>query len=150
MRPQRRVSLRCTWRRVKSTWVLRLFCSTLVETFRKTTKNRMGSMRMGGRIRLHTWRSHQSYSREWIKLPPRDGCRLGQPGWRLDVGMESAARLGHLESHKPSLTRAQTWIRLPQKKKATDVLCKRLAIGHEYLSKIQSDSYSRRARTRML
>ncbi|KAL8882197.1 MAG: hypothetical protein Q9198_000764 [Flavoplaca austrocitrina] len=37
---------------------------------------------------------HQCYPREWIDLLLKDKSKIGRPGWRLEVGMESAARFG--------------------------------------------------------
>ena len=39
---------------------------------------------------------HHEYPREWIDLLLKDKSKLGRPGWRLEVGMESAARFGRL------------------------------------------------------
>ncbi|KAL8732308.1 MAG: hypothetical protein Q9166_002880 [cf. Caloplaca sp. 2 TL-2023] len=38
---------------------------------------------------------HKGYSREWIYLLLRDRSKLGRPGWRLEVAMESATRSGY-------------------------------------------------------
>ncbi|KAI4281676.1 MAG: hypothetical protein L6R38_003519, partial [Xanthoria sp. 2 TBL-2021] len=43
---------------------------------------------------------HKGYSREWIDLLLHDRSKLGRPGWRLEVAMESAARFGHLDCLK--------------------------------------------------
>lgn len=43
---------------------------------------------------------HKGYSREWIDLLLQDRTKLGRPGWRLEVAMESAARFGHLHCLK--------------------------------------------------
>ncbi|KAL8657464.1 MAG: hypothetical protein Q9226_001893 [Calogaya cf. arnoldii] len=43
---------------------------------------------------------HKGYSREWADLLLRDESKLGQPGWRLEVGMESAAKFAHFDCIK--------------------------------------------------
>ncbi|KAL8945414.1 MAG: hypothetical protein Q9183_008087, partial [Haloplaca sp. 2 TL-2023] len=40
---------------------------------------------------------HHDYPREWTDLLLKAKNKLGRPGWRLEVGMESAARFGRLE-----------------------------------------------------
>ncbi|KAL8698415.1 MAG: hypothetical protein Q9201_006584 [Fulgogasparrea decipioides] len=40
---------------------------------------------------------HKGYPREWIYLLLQDKSKLGRPGWRLEIAMESAARFGHLD-----------------------------------------------------
>lgn len=39
---------------------------------------------------------HRCYPREWIDLLLKDKSKIGRPGWRLEVGMTSAARFGGL------------------------------------------------------
>ncbi|KAL9017991.1 MAG: hypothetical protein Q9180_008741, partial [Flavoplaca navasiana] len=39
---------------------------------------------------------HRVYPRKWLDLLLKDQSKIGKPGWRLEVGMESAARFGRL------------------------------------------------------
>ncbi|KAL8894662.1 MAG: hypothetical protein Q9192_004145 [Flavoplaca navasiana] len=48
---------------------------------------------------------HRCYPREWIDLLLKDKSKIGRPGWRLEVGMKSAARFGGLHCLK-ALTEA--------------------------------------------
>ncbi|KAL8905164.1 MAG: hypothetical protein Q9171_006783 [Xanthocarpia ochracea] len=43
---------------------------------------------------------HHDYPREWIDLLLKDKSKIVRPGWRLEVGMESAARFGRLDCLK--------------------------------------------------
>ncbi|KAL8866837.1 MAG: hypothetical protein Q9174_006049, partial [Haloplaca sp. 1 TL-2023] len=40
---------------------------------------------------------HFDYPREWVDLLLKDQSRIGRPGWKLEVGMESAAHIGRLK-----------------------------------------------------
>ena len=40
--------------------------------------------------------SHRGYSREWMDLLLKDKSKHGQPGWKLEVAMESAARFSYI------------------------------------------------------
>ncbi len=40
---------------------------------------------------------HYNYPRKWIDLLLKDKSKIDRPGWRLEVGMESAARFGRLD-----------------------------------------------------
>ncbi len=43
---------------------------------------------------------HFGHPRSWIDLLLKDKSKIGRPGWRLEVGMESAARFGRLDCLK--------------------------------------------------
>ena len=40
---------------------------------------------------------HSGYSREWIEMLLKDRTKLGKPGWKLEVAMESAAHWGRVD-----------------------------------------------------
>ena len=44
--------------------------------------------------------SHRGFSREWIALLLKDKTKLGRPGWRLEVAMESASHFGYVNCLK--------------------------------------------------
>ncbi|KAL8759603.1 MAG: hypothetical protein Q9199_000647 [Rusavskia elegans] len=43
---------------------------------------------------------HFGHPREWIDLLLKDKSKIGRPGWRLEIGMESAAKFGRLDCLK--------------------------------------------------
>ncbi|KAL8822696.1 MAG: hypothetical protein Q9191_006571 [Dirinaria sp. TL-2023a] len=46
---------------------------------------------------------HRGHSREWIEMFLQDRTKLGKPGWKLEVAMESAAQGGRVETLKALL-----------------------------------------------